>query len=169
MTSDNRWYVVHTHPQHESRADVNLRRQGFTTYFPCYLRTRRHARRTDAVTRALFPRYLFVNMDIARDRWRAIQSTYGVSSLVAAGDEPLPVPTEIVEEIRGREDAEGFVTIGLAAGLRLGSRIRLVDGLFADASGTIERIAGERRVAVLLQLLGREVRVSVPAALVAPA
>jgi transcriptional antiterminator RfaH len=159
-----RWYVVHTQPQNETRAEINLRRQGFTTYLPRYLRTRRHARRTETVARPLFPRYIFVDLNLARDRWRAIQSTFGVSNLVFAGDTPLPMPDGIVDQIRLREGGDGFVTLGLPAGIGPGSRVRLMDGVFADSKGVLERIADNRRVAILLELLGREVRVFVPAA-----
>jgi transcriptional antiterminator RfaH len=164
MSGEQRWYVVHTQPHHEVRADLNLRRQGFATYLPRYLRTRRHARRTETVVRPLFPRYLFVTLDPARDRWRAIHSTFGVSRLVQAGDEPLSVPAGVVEEIRAREDHDGLVALGLPAGIGPGSRVRLIDGIFQDAKGVLERIADDRRVAILLELLGREVRVFVPAA-----
>lgn len=163
MSEHQRWYVVHTQPHHEVRADVNLRRQGFATYLPRYQRTRRHARRTETVVRPLFPRYLFVAIDLTRDRWRAIHSTFGVSHLVQAGDEPLSVPSGIVEEIRAREDGEGLVRLGLPPGVGPGSPVRLIDGIFQDAKGVLERVADNRRVAVLLELLGREVRVFVPA------
>lgn len=159
-----RWYVVHTQPQNETRAEINLRRQGFATYLPRYQRTRRHARKTETVTRPLFPRYIFVGLDLARDRWRAIQSTFGVSNLVFAGDTPLAMPEGVVDQIRARESGEGFVTLGLPAGIGPGSRVRLIDGIFADSKGVLERIADDRRVAILLELLGREVRVFVPAA-----
>jgi transcriptional antiterminator RfaH len=164
MTGGARWYVVHTQPQSEVRADANLRRQGFTTYLPRYLRQRRHARKTEVVARPLFPRYLFVSLDMARDRWRAIHSTFGVSHLVLAGEDPAPLPEGIVDEIRARESGDGHVMLGLPAGVGVGSQVRLVDGIFAEAKGVIERIADDRRVAVLLQLLGRQVRVFVPAA-----
>lgn len=169
MISGLRWYVVHSQPHNERRAELNLQRQGFVTYLPCYLRSRRHARRTETVVRPLFPRYLFVAVDLARDRWRAIQSTLGVCQLVLAGDEPAPVPDGVVEEIRAREGAEGFVNLGLAAGLRPGSQVQLVDSIFAHHDGVIDRIADDRRIAVLLELLGREVRVFLPAASVRPA
>jgi transcriptional antiterminator RfaH len=162
MNAETRWYVVHTQPQHEMRAQINLQRQGFATYLPRYLKSRRHARRTETVPRPLFPRYIFVAMDLARDRWRAIQSTFGVSHIVAAGDAPLSMPAGIVEQIRKREGADGFLTLGLPAGLTAGSQVRLIDGIFAESKGVIERIADNHRVAVLLQLLGREVRVFVP-------
>jgi transcriptional antiterminator RfaH len=159
-----RWYVVHTQPQNEARAEINLRRQGFATYLPRYQRTRRHARKTETVARPLFPRYLFVGLDLARDRWRAIQSTFGVSNLVLAGESPLAVPDSLVDQIRARESGDGFVALGLPAGVGPGSRVRLIDGIFADSRGVLERIADDHRVAILLELLGREVRVFVPTA-----
>lgn len=159
--STQQWYVVHTQPNGEARADLNLRRQGFATYLPRYARRRSHARRREVVKRPLFPRYLFVGLDLARDRWRAIHSTFGVNRLVLAGEEPLPVPEGVIDEIRAREDGEGLVALGLPAGVGPGSRIRLVDGIFADAKGVLERIADDRRVAILLEMLGREVRVFV--------
>ena len=163
------WYVVHTQPHGEGKASEHLGRQGFLTYLPRYLRQRRHARRTDVVARPLFPRYMFVGFDIARDRWRSINSTLGVSHLVLAGEEPLSVPEGVVERIREREGDDGFVVLGLPAGLKPGSKVRLIDGAFADARGVLERIADDRRVAILLHLLGREVRVLVPAASVGTA
>lgn len=164
MSSGKCWYVVHTQPHNETRADVNLRRQGYATYLPRYQRNRRHARRTEAVIRPLFPRYLFVMLDVARDQWRAIQSTFGVSHLLVAGDEPLAVPAGVVDEIMARESSNGLVKLGLPQGISIGSRVRLIDGLFAETEGVVERIADNQRVAVLLQLLGRQVRVHVPAA-----
>lgn len=160
----HQWYVVHTRPHKEAHADLHLRRQGFATYLPRYQRSRRHARRTETVARPLFPRYLFVALDVARDRWRSIHSTIGVSHLILAGEEPLSVPDRIVAEIRARETDDGYVALGLPAGIGPGSRVRLIDGIFADAKGVLERIADDRRVAILLELLGREVRVFVPAA-----
>jgi transcriptional antiterminator RfaH len=159
-----RWYVVHTQPRGEAKADLHLRQQGFMTYLPCYLRQRRHARRSEIVQRPLFPNYLFVAFDRERDRWRSIASTVGVSHLVLSGDGPLPIADGVIGEIKGREDADGFVVLGLPAGVGPGSRVRLIDGIFADARGVLERIANDRRVAILLQFLGREVRVNLPAA-----
>jgi transcriptional antiterminator RfaH len=158
------WYVVHTQPNKEGHADQHLRRQGFTTYLPRYLRSRRHARKTETVARPLFPRYLFVAVDVARDRWRSIHSTVGVSHLLLAGEEPLSIPDRVVDEIRARETNDGFVALGLPHGVGPGSHVRLIDGIFADAKGVLERIADDRRVSILLELLGREVRVFVPAA-----
>lgn len=162
MSDQSAWYLVHTQPQAEARVEFNLQRQGFQSYLPKYQRTRRHARKTEVVARPLFPRYLFVALDLACDRWRAVQSTFGVSQFVLSGDEPARVPCTIIDEIRAREGEGGYVQLGLPPGMAAGSFARIVDGIFADARVMIERIADARRVAVLLDLLGREVRVSAP-------
>ena len=102
MANGRRWYVVHSQPQNEIRADTHLRHQGFETYLPRHLRKRRHARKTEIVVKPLFPRYLFfVALDLKFDRWRAVHSTIGVSQLVTAGDVPIPVPDGAVDEISG--------------------------------------------------------------------
>jgi len=158
------WYVVNTQPHCEVRAETNLRRQGIVAYLPRYLRTRRHARREETVSRPLFPRYLFVALDLAKDRWRTVNSTFGVSKLVSAGESPIPISDAVIDEIREREGANGFVRLGLPAGVGIGSPVRLIDGIFSEYEGVIDRIADDQRVAVLLKLLGREVRVFVPSA-----
>ena len=58
-------------------------RQGSVNYLPLYLAA---AATLDAMTwfRApLFPCYLFVAIDVASQRWRSIQSTFGVAQLFA--------------------------------------------------------------------------------------
>lgn len=121
------------------------------------------------VPRPLFPRYLFVALDITRDRWRTISSTFGVAQIVFAGEQPASISRDVIEQIRARENDDGYVVLGLPSGVALGSNVRLIDGIFADTKGVLERIADDRRVAILLQLLGREVRVFVPASSVSPA
>lgn len=160
MSSD-RWYVVQSQPLGEARALANLVRQDFQAYLPRYKRERRHARRVETVVRPLFPRYLFVRLNLGRDRWRCVSSTYGVSRMIMSGETPAPLPDGLVEELRGREIGDGFVKLGLPPGLGVGSHVRLTEGIFVDHVGVIERVADERRVAILLDLLGREVRVFV--------
>ena len=87
-----RWYVVQTQVNGEAKAAENLRRQGYEAYLPRYLKRRRHARKMDFTAKPLFPRYMFVAIDMATQRWRSVQSTIGVSRLVTNGDSPAAVP-----------------------------------------------------------------------------
>jgi transcriptional antiterminator RfaH len=163
------WYVAHTHPHAETKATAHLSRQGFDVYFPRYMKRRRHARRIDTVAAPLFPRYLFVAIDLNAQRWRSIFSTVGVSRLICNGEDPTPVPAGIVEALKNREDVSGFIKLDCRPRFHTGDKIRVLDGAFSSCLGLFEGMAERERVAILLDLLGRKVRVILDGDLVAAA
>jgi transcriptional antiterminator RfaH len=169
MIAGTRWYVVQTRPHAENKAASHLTRQGFTTYMPRYLKRRRHARKVDTVSAPLFPRYIFVAVDTSSQRWRCIQSTVGVAHLIAQGDEPTAIADKIVEELKRREDDSGFIQVPPRPCFKPGQAIRVQDGVFSACLGLYEGMADVERVAVLIDLLGRKVRVVMDADLVAAA
>ena len=156
-----KWYVVQSRPRSELLAVANLSRQGFEVYLPRHRRMRSHARRRDIVSYPLFPGYLFVRFDILRDAWRSTASTFGVSRLVGTPDMPLPVPDTVIDQIKAREDTEGFV-VATARELRPGDRVTIGAGPFAEMQGIFEATTGEERVRILLSILGGDVRATVP-------
>lgn len=164
-----RWYVVQSQPHAEAKAVAHLNRQGFGTYLPRYLKRRRHARRVETVSASLFPRYLFVAVDVTAQRWRSIFSTAGVSRLVCNGDFPTPVPDGIIEALKAREDEGGFIRLDQRPKFRPGDTIRVLGGAFADCLGLYEGMKDGDRVSILLDLLGRKVRATVDADSVAAA
>lgn len=154
-----RWYVVQTHPNAEGKAAAHLARQGFETYLPRYLKRRRHARRIEDVSAPLFPRYLFVTIDMAVQRWRMIHSTVGVSRLVCNGDDPAAVTESVIAALKVREGSDGLIRLEARPRFALGAPVRIVDGVFATCFGLYDGMTDRDRVAVLLDLLGRKVRV----------
>ena len=156
------WYVVHTHPRGEPLAIINLNNQGLETYLPRQLKRRRHARRTEWVPAPLFPGYLFVRFDLDRTRWRAIHSTFGVRYLVCNGELPAPVPHGIVEDIRSCEDDDGVVIVSKQAPFDKGERVQIMTGALRDQVGLFDCATDDERIFILLDLLGRQVRVRVP-------
>lgn len=158
----NRWYVVYTQANNEMKALSNLLRQGFSAYVPQIKKLRRHARKTESVLRPLFPRYLFVSMDLSQQRWRSILSTYGVSSLVGNDRGPEAVPQGLVEAIQARESDAGAVHPLRLRGVSPGEHVRIESGAFADQLATLKDLDDNDRVTVLMNLLGREVTVRLP-------
>jgi transcriptional antiterminator RfaH len=154
------WYVVQTQTHAENKAAANLVRQGFDIYLPRYQKRRRHARRTEIVPAPLFPRYLFVAVDMEMQRWRSIHSTYGITRLIRNGDEPAAVPDSVIEALRAREGENGFIEL-IRRRFETGSLVQIKEGAFASCLGLIEGMRDEDRVTVLLDLLGRKVRVNV--------
>lgn len=163
-----RWYAVHTNARGEEKALFNLMRQGYVAHLPRYRKIRRHARRVERVLAPLFPRYLFVRLDMEVQRWRPILSTLGVRDLVRVGNSPAPVPNRVVDEIVARQDEHGAVRLDPPHFVK-GQSLRITDGAFSDSIGLFTDMSSDRRVFMLLEMLGRQVRVQVSLDNVVPA
>lgn len=155
------WFAVNTRPRCEAHAARHLARQGFAPWLPEVRATRRHARKTETIATALFPGYLFVGFDPAVQPWRAINGTVGVRRLVSQGDRPLPVPDAFINELRGRQGADGFFAIA-TGDLRPGDQVRFRAGPFTDCVGTLLRVEGRDRVCLLFGILGRAITATAP-------
>jgi transcription antitermination factor NusG len=127
-----RWYAAHTQPHREARSQVQLENQGFRTYLPKRLKTMRHARKLKTVTAPFFPCYVFVPLDLAQHQWRSVNGTFGVTSLIMAGERPHPVPCGVVEAMIAATDPAGLLSF--EEKLSVGATVRLLAGPFAGAA-----------------------------------
>ena len=117
--------------------------------------------RSNACCGRCFPRYLFVALDLEAERWRAILSTYGVAGMVGLSDGPVPVPDAVIEALRARAGDDGHFVVD-AAKLKAGDPVRIESGPMRDLEGVFEATSDDERVIILLNLMGRGVRVTVP-------
>jgi transcriptional antiterminator RfaH len=164
-----RWFLVLTKPVGEALAKTNLERQGYHVYCPRLLRAGRYRGRWVERVVALFPRYLFVQVELGRQSLAPVRSTLGVSCLVRSGTQPTIVPDGLVDELIGREDPQsGLHRLASGRSLAPGEPVRVVGGSLDGVEGVFEREEGASRVVVLLRLLGREAPVRIPACFVVP-
>ena len=96
--------------------------------------------------------------------WSTINSTIGVITLIKFGALPTPVPSELIDEIRTREDAEGMISLSKNLKLKSGDEVNIVAGAFSEHSGVFECQSDDERIIILLNLMGRDVRVRLPSA-----
>lgn len=156
------WYAVYTHANMEKWARTNLWERDFDVYLPQYNKQRRHARKVDWVSAPLFPRYLFVHADLQAGERPRIITAPGVNHLVAFGSRSTPVSDDIIDEIRAREDTDGHINLVDPKALKPGDKVQLHAGALCDSVGLFQHMADKDRVVILLNLLGRTVKVKAP-------
>ena len=166
VATSARWYAVKCQPNREAIAAAHLSNQDFCVFLPRGQRVRRHARKIDLVLAPFFPGYLFVRLDLTRDRWRCVNSTHGVSNLVMRGAVPAAAPAGIIEQLQARCDARGV--LDMDAPLRPGQPVRILTGALADFVGELERQEADDRVHALLTILGKPTSVALPRNSVVP-
>lgn len=144
-----RWYVVHTQPKQEQRADSNLNAWGVETFFP-RLKERRSNRYTGATTyivKPLFSRYIFARFKVGR--LHKILFTRGVHDVVSFGGKAIAVDDEIILTIKSHMGDDGFVKLGEE--LKSGDPVVINDGPLRGVGGIFQKeIKDSDRVVILL-------------------
>jgi transcriptional antiterminator RfaH len=144
------WYVVHTNPKQEERANSNLRAWGVETLNP-KLRKRRCNQFTGAlsyIAQPLFPRYIFAKFDAARQLPK-IWFTRGVHEIVNFGGKPASVDEDIIRLIHERIDKNGFVREDEE--IKRGDKVVVNGGPLRNLMGVFDHELKEKdRVMVLL-------------------
>lgn len=157
-----RWYLVQTHTGKERLARQHLNRQDFECFLPETWRAIRHARQIRNERCAYFPGYLFVSLDLDRQRWRSIDGTIGVIQIIKASARPLAAPRGLVEALQGLVDSDdGTLRRIETASLKAGDRVRLIRGPFAEQLAQVDAAHGNDRVRILLSMMGQAVPVEV--------
>jgi transcriptional antiterminator RfaH len=164
-----RWYLIHAKPGCETVAQANLERQSYRVYYPRLLRRLRSRGRWVERIGPLFPRYLFLHLDVGREALGPVRSTVGVANVVRFGCDYTVVPDAVVLSLKDRADPQtGLHRLNDERVLAPGSSLRIVAGVFEGLEGVFQRESADERVVVLLKLLGQETSVQIPADFVLP-
>lgn len=161
--------MVFTKPSSEQLAVIHLARQGLETYLPrLQHRIRKGARWVERIV-PLFPRYLFVRLEPARQSLAPVRSTRGVSHVVRFGDEAAVVPDVVIDTlVRSADPQTGLHHLAQSRPAR-GETVTIVGGPLDGLRGIFERESGEERAVILLSLLGGSAPVCVDSSFVVAA
>lgn len=154
------WYLVQIKPNSYRIAMRNLEQQGFLVFNPVHEELRRYKSKLRSELRPLFPGYMFVSFNPDSAPWRAINSTYGVSNIVTLGQSsPKAVPAQFMEGLLARCNANG--QLSNPALLQSGDKVRVISGPFSDFISNVEHVAADKRVWVLVDILGGLTKVTI--------
>jgi transcriptional antiterminator RfaH len=153
------WSVVQVESRmlHQRCGEVSvgerlLAQAGYASYLP-RTRTRRSGK---TIIAPLFPGYLFVHIV---ERWYPIKATVGVLRLLMNGEDPARLPDQVLVDLH-RAEVGGFIRLPKAQALiRHGDHVRILTGPFRDHVGLYDGQSARERELILLDLLGRKVRI----------
>jgi transcriptional antiterminator RfaH len=158
------WGVVRSLPKREAFAAERLRMDGGFEVFLPLVQTKRAAQ-------PLFSGYFFCRII---DRWRSINTTFGVLCLVRVGDCPARCPDHEVDSLKAMIDGHGFVRLPEAPPppvrrtIAIGAKVRIASGPFGGWRGLYAGQSTRERELVLLNVLGGQRPVAIAANLIIP-
>jgi len=161
MPSVENWFCLRSQPKHEHIASAHLKNMDGVQVFLPRVRFQRPTRQGLAwVTEALFPGYLFARFDWSLSL-RHVQSARGVAGVVHFGSRWPVIDGAVIEDLKLAFGAEELHTIPTS--LAPGDTIEIAEGAFRGLRAVVARVMpGRDRVAILMDLLGRQTTIEVP-------
>lgn len=157
------WYVIHCYAGYENKVrhsiEQRIETMGmadaiFDVVVPTVeeIEIKDGKRRT--VERRVFPGYILVQMVLSDESWFVVRNTPGVTGFVGMGNEPTALREEEVAKILNQmEESAPKVKFDF----RIGEKVRIRSGPFADMFGSVNSIDADRaKVRLLVSFFGRE-------------
>lgn len=157
------WYCFKALPKKEHIASEFLKRlDGMETFCPRISYIKKTRRGKVRFVESLFPGYVFVHVDLQLN-YRQIRSIQGIRDVVAFGERIPRIPDESIEGLKeqiGDNDQKDLPEPALEPG----REVVITEGPFRDLKAVVNsNMNARQRVAVLLEFLGRQMEVELPA------
>lgn len=150
------WYLAYCHPKEEERAKLHLNNQGIDSYYPLVLARKIIRGKKVERTEPMFPRYLFIHVDIHEFSPMKIRSTRGISRVIGHGEHWSTVPTELIYELMRNEDSDELRDV-VCKLPKPGQQVVIEDGPFKGLQAIYQEPDGELRAILLLSFLNKDI------------
>ena len=150
---NSKWFLVYTKAREEERAKKNLENQGFKTLLPM-IACEKISQPKSFSLKPMFPRYLFIMINVEIGNWHLIKSTRGVSHLVLFDNKFAVVPNAVIEFIKTRVNNHSIVKQKVTRQLfQKGDKLVINKGIFQGKEAKFLSMTGKERVRILLKLI----------------
>lgn len=159
-----KWYVIQTYSGYENKVKESLlqriKEHGKEAMFGEILiptETVQESRpngKQRIRQKTSLPGYIFVEMEMTEEAWHLVKDTPKVTQFIG-NQRPQEVRPQEIEEQR-RRVVEGAVKPKPRVNFDVGDEIRVIDGAFANFSGTVEEVKPDKqKLKVKVSIFGR--------------
>jgi transcriptional antiterminator NusG len=158
------WYIIHTYSGFEQKVSDSLRGRsqafGFADkigqiLIPTEEVVELRGGKKITSKRLLYPGYVLVQMEMNDQLWHEVKNTPRVTGFVGGGNTPVPLSADEVNSILFRQ-ATAAERPRPKMTFEKNERVKIIDGPFANFSGTVDEINPERNtLRVMVTIFGR--------------
>lgn len=136
------WFVLSTKPKKEFHVEKLFIEGGIKIYNPKYLYEKR--------IKPFFPSYEFIYFEYPT-QYQLVRYTRGVKRIVGTREGPIPIPEQVIQEIKARE-VNGLIELyKYGAEPEVGDEIEVAEGPLKGLKGIFKKELPEKeRVLILL-------------------
>jgi transcription antitermination factor NusG len=151
------WFALYTRGRHEKSVAEQLERKHIPVFLPLRPEVHRWQDRYQKVDVPMFRSYVFAQFGRLSSERTTILRTTGVVRIVGFGLEDAAVPAAQIESLRRL--AEERATLHPHRYLRVGQRVKVVNGALAGIEGILVRIRKQDRLVIALDSIRQAVAI----------
>ena len=159
-----KWYVIQTYSGFENKVrealqqrikEFNKEAQFGEILIPTEtVQEARAGGKSKVRQKTSLPGYIFVEMEMSEEAWHLVKDTPKVTGFIG-NQRPQEVKLSEIEDQR-RRSVEGAVKPKPRVNFEAGDEIRVIDGAFANFSGTVEEVKPDKqKLKVKVSIFGR--------------
>ena len=159
-----KWYVIQTYSGYENKVKEALQQRvkehnkeasfGEILIPTETVQEQRQGGKSRVRQKNSFPGYIFVEMDMSEEAWHLVKETPKVTGFIG-NQRPQEVKPPQIDDLR-KIIVEGAVKPKPRVSFEAGDEIRVIDGAFANFSGTVEEVKPDKqKLKVKVSIFGR--------------
>ena len=160
-----KWYVIQTYSGFENKVrealqqrikEHNMEERFGEILIPTEtVQENRSGQKPRVRQKTSFPGYIFVEMEMGEEAWHVVKDTPKVTGFIG-NQKPQEVAPPQIDDLR-KSIVEGAVKPKPRVHFEVGDEIRVIDGAFANFSGTVEEVKPDKqKLRVKVSIFGRE-------------
>jgi len=142
------WYAVYVRSHNEKKVNQLFEQKGVESSLPLIKTTRKWSDRKKKVEVPLFRGYVFVRLDIDKDKLNILQ-TDGVVKFIGIRNEPSRIPDEEIYWIQMMVEESN--TVQNEKEIPVGQKVRVTAGPFKGVEGVLMRSGNQSRLVVVIE------------------
>ncbi len=163
--SDVRWYTIHTQVGYEEKVksmlENKLKEMGllddveeiFVPFEEVIVIKKNNKK--EKVKKCLYPSYVFVKAKMSDKLYNIVRKMSFASGFIGYKNEPAPVDESEIKQIKDRVESSKEAP-RLSVSFEPGESVRVLDGPFANFTGTVDEVDVEKgRLRILVSIFGR--------------
>lgn len=156
-----KWFAIYVRSRSEKKVLKQLEEKGIESFLPLITRIKQWSDRKKKVEEPLFRSYLFVNIDIAKQR-DIILGIYGVVKFIEFEKNPVIVPLNQINAIRQYVCNTDLIGIDEYEEIKEGELVIIKSGSMKGLTGRFVKINGKHRLIVDIEVVGKTIPINVP-------
>jgi transcription antitermination factor NusG len=152
------WYAIYVRSRHEKKVHQLFKEKGIESSLPLIKTTRNWSDRKKKVEIPLFSGYVFVRIDVSRDRLNILQ-TDGVVKFIGIQNKPSKIPDEQIHWIQMMVGESN--TVQNEKEIPVGHKVRVTAGLFKGIEGAVLRYGNRSRLVVAIESIMQAVSIEI--------